>query len=438
MGSRRRQGRRGARKGVGTTQANVRGSIKSREGAAQDSSWSATSAPDECAAGGGTRDSAAHDSPEQPRAVSSRRRQLFFLSLPYLVFALLLLSIEIGTRFALPHISQLEALVEQQHTQSDFVDRERKTIFEGDPLLFWRLKPNLDHAVWDFTVVSTNSQGIRHEGDLGPKEPGAIRVACLGDSVTFGYRVPVVWPDRPNDYARDWLPYPMLLERALRAANPGRKIEVVALAVPGYTSYQGLLWLRREIERLRPDVVTACFGWNDTGLRAATDRELMPDGWARVTLRQIVSFSQALTHAALWLQHRRARAEQQQPTRRVVTPRVPQDEFVANLLEVARLAREHGARVLLIGTVYRDAVTNPPESARVREYRNALRTASQEQGVDYLDIPELTEANYPKTEKLFGELIHPNHEGHRLFATALLKFFAAHGTLDGLEVPQGL
>ena len=373
-----------------------------------------------------------------------RRRRLIYLSIPYAVFALVLLSVEVGVRLALPRVTQFELLMERQRTQAGFIDRERKTIFEDDPLLFWRVKPNLDRAVWDFTVVSTNSQGLRREGDVGPKEPGALRVVCLGDSVTFGYRVPLVWPERPDQYSRDQLPYPMLLERALRAANPGRKVEVIALAVPGYTSYQGLLLLRREIDRLRPDVVTVCFGWNDVTLRAATDRETMPDGSARVLLRRVTSSSQALTHASLWLQRRRARAEQQrqqqQPSPRPPpqTPRVPENEFAANVIEVARLARERGARALVVGTVYRDAVTNPAEAALIRGHRDLLRSAAQVHGVDYLDIPELTEANHPHSKKLFGELIHPNHEGHRVFAAALLKFFAARNTLPGLNVPQSL
>lgn len=376
-----------------------------------------------------------------PRAIS-RRRRLVYLSIPYAAFALLLVAVEVGVRLTLPHVTQLEALIEQQRSQAGFFDRNRQTIFEGDPLLFWRVKPNLDRAVWDFTVVSTNSQGLRHDGDIGPKEPGSIRVVCLGDSVTFGYRVPLVWPERPDQYARDQLPYPVLLERALRAANPGRKVEVVTLAVPGYTSYQGLLWLRREIERLRPDVVTVCFGWNDVTLRAATDRETMPDGRARVLARRLTSSSQAITHAALWLQRRRARAEllQQQQTQQppAQTPRVPENEFAANMIEIARLATESGARALVVGTVYRDAVTNPVEAARIRGHRDLLRSAAQVHGVDYMEIAELTEANHPNSKKLFGELIHPNHEGHRVFAAALLKHFAARGLLPGLNVPQNL
>jgi hypothetical protein len=120
-------------------------------------------------------------------------------------------------------------------------DEKQSGIFEGDPLLLWRLKPNLDHAVWDFTVLSTNAAHLRAEQStqqLQAKQPGAFRVVCLGDSVTFGYRVPVVWPEKPTEYDREWLPFPMLLEKQLRAANPNRNIEVITMAVPGYSSHQ--------------------------------------------------------------------------------------------------------------------------------------------------------------------------------------------------------
>ncbi|MFL6229253.1 MAG: SGNH/GDSL hydrolase family protein [Pyrinomonadaceae bacterium] len=373
----------------------------------------------------------ARDDARQP----TRRRRLLYLSIPYLAFVLLLLSVETGVRLALPRVTPLESLVEAQRTQSNFTDRDHVTIFEGDPLLFWRVKPNLDHVVWDFTMVSTNAQGLRHEGDIGRKRPGALRVVCVGDSVTFGYRVPVVWPDRPKQFNPDWLPYPMLLEKALRAANPGREIEVIALAAPGYTSYQGLEWLRRDIDWLEPDVVTACFGWNDVGLRSQTDRELMPADWSHVAYRSLVTRVQTLAHLTQWMQRRRAVTETPRPA---TTSRVPTAEFAANMVEIARLAEAHGARAVLVGTVYRDAATNPPEAARVKEARAALRDAANSHGIPYLEIPELMEGNAPATQNLFGELIHPNNEGHRVMANALLKFFAAYNTLKGLNVPRSL
>ena len=68
-------------------------------------------------------------------------------------------------------------------------------------------------------------------------------------------------------------------------------------------------------------------------------------------------------------------------------------------------------------------------------YRHALRAAMQQFGVAYLEIPQLTESDYPANQALFGELIHPNHMGHRLIASELLKLFAAKGMVKDLTVP---
>ena len=182
---------------------------------------------------------------------------MLLLSIPFLFFLALLGGIEAIVRATKPHVSSLELFVTAPDQQVRFSDRRKVSIFEGDPLLFWKLKPDLDRVIWDFTVVSTNRQGVRHDRALGPKTPESRRIVCLGDSVTFGYRAPVVWPDRPDQYDAEQLPYPMLMERWLRASNPGRGIEVVTLAVPGYSSHQGLAWLRRDIAELEPDLVIA-------------------------------------------------------------------------------------------------------------------------------------------------------------------------------------
>src|SRR6185503_5947681 len=132
----------------------------------------------------------------------SRKRRLVYVGVIYFFFILILAGIEVGTRLTMPHLSSLDLFVVTPQQKAQVADSTHSTIFEGDPLLLWRLKPNLDHVVWDFTVLSTNAQHLRSERPLQPKRPGTLRIVCLGDSVTFGYRVPTVWPERPNDYDR--------------------------------------------------------------------------------------------------------------------------------------------------------------------------------------------------------------------------------------------
>jgi lysophospholipase L1-like esterase len=360
---------------------------------------------------------------------------VLFLSVPYILLGLLLLGIEGATRLFLPHVSFLDVLIQPQSLRPDLAEHKDSTIFIGDSLLFWRMRPNLKEVVWDFTVVSTNAQGLRHEGNVGRKSPGSFRIICLGDSVTFGYRVPLVFPDKPHEYAPDQLPYPLLLERQLRQANPGKLIEVIPLAVPAYTTYQGLNLLRRDIALLKPDVVTVCFGWNDVCLRPLPDRLSMPVDWPHVAVRSFMAHSQALIHFSRWRHNQKPR--QSSSNAPSITPRVPQPDYVANLLQIARIARDHGAQPLLIASVYRDAMANPPEAVLIKQYRDALRLAAQTNSVPYLEVRQLTETGYPANDNLFGELIHPNYQGHEVIAMELLKFLAAHEMLRPLSIPQG-
>src|SRR6185369_10907657 len=93
----------------------------------------------------------------------SRKRRLSYAAIINLGFLLLLAAVEIGTRLTLPHISSLSLFVVTTQQRAQVADEKQSGIFEGDPLLLWRLKPNLDHAIWDFTVLSTNSQHLRSE-----------------------------------------------------------------------------------------------------------------------------------------------------------------------------------------------------------------------------------------------------------------------------------
>ncbi len=369
-------------------------------------------------------------------ATSSRiplRRRILYLGVIYVVFLLLLLSVELIARLALPHISSLDLFVATPQQRMQVADPKQSGIFEGDPLLLWRLRPNLNRAYWDFTLVSTNAQGFRADYPIGEKPAGTFRIVCLGDSVTFGYRVPPVWPERPNDYNPEWLPYPMLLEKELRKANPKRRIEVFPMAVPGYTTHQGLAWLRRDIEHLQPDVVIASFGWNDASVSDVSDREAIDTRWSPVAIRWLVDHSQAFAHATRWLRSRNRPPEgSQAPSPK---PRVSETEYIENFKAIVNLASEHRASVIVIGAPYRDSTTNPPEAQLMTGYRTALKSAMQESQTPYLEVLELTEAAGTVNEGFFGELIHPNHMGHRLMASELLRLMSERRLLGDLQIP---
>jgi len=379
---------------------------------------------------------------KNPDRKLSVKRRLVYAAVIYLVFLLLLGVVEIGTRLTMPHVSSLDLFVVTSQQKAQVADEKQSGIFEGDPLLLWRLKPNLDQVVWDFTVISTNRNHLRSEqvGEtVGRKRSGTIRIVCLGDSVTFGFRVPVVWPDKPTEYDHEWLPFPMLLQKQLRAANPDRKIEVVTMAVPGYTSHQGLAWLQRDIDELQPDLLIVSFGWNDASFSDVPDREAIRTDWRSVTVRRLIDSSQAFAHATHWLRAREAKQRQQdQAARSVARPaaRVSQQEYLNNMITIQDLARQRGAAVIVVAAPYRDHSAEAPEADLMLQYRVALGTTMRQRGVPFLEIRELTEEAYPSNEGWFGERIHPNHMGHRLMASELLKLIGTTHVLNDLKIPE--
>ena len=361
------------------------------------------------------------------------RRRLVYAGVVYAIFLVLLAVVEVVTRLTLPHLSSLDLFVVTTQQKMQVANSKQAGIFEGDPLLLWRLKPNLDHVVWDFTVVSTNAQNFRADYPIKAKQPGTFRIVCLGDSVTFGYRVPVVWPDKPTNYDPEWLPFPMLVEKQLRQANPDRPIEVFPMAVPGYTTHQGLAWLRRDIDDLQPDIVIASFGWNDASLSDVPDRQAIRTDLYTVTVRWLIDHSQAFAHLTHWLRSQ-SKPQQRQPRRAV--PRVSESEYLRNFQSIVELAQAHRAGVLVIGVPYRDSTTNPQEAERMTDYRRSLRLEMHASQVPYLEILELTEAAAPANEGFFGELIHPSFTGHRLLASEILKLMAQNRMLGELKVPE--
>jgi len=348
--------------------------------------------------------------------------------------------VELGARLLLPHAPALEALVAEpralrgllgDEARRDRSDRVRA--FEADPVLFWRLRPGLRDVIWASTLVSTNARGYRYPREVGAKPRGGVRVLCVGDSVTFGYQVPLVHRDRPDDYDRSARAYPALLEAWLRERLPGRSVEVLPLAAPGYTSHQGRAWLARDLPVLEADAVVVAFGWNDADLRPLTDRVAMPGGWLHRLSRRVVLSSQALIHAANWL--RRPGGVEVGAAPPEMVPRVPREEYVENHLAMAQIAAGAGVPLLAVGPIYRDPVTAPETARRMAEHRSALRAALRSSGVPYVEVPELTEAGHPGNAPLFLEEVHPSPAGHARLAAAVERGLADAGILRALADP---
>jgi len=111
-------------------------------------------------------------------------------------------------------------------------------------------QPNV-RGVHEGVLHRTNSAGMRGpEVSLVP-EPGRFRIVIVGDSVTMGHRV------REEDA------YPARTERLLSAAVPGAAFEVLNLGLSGSNVVHNLRRLERVGLRHHPDLIVYGFTVND-------------------------------------------------------------------------------------------------------------------------------------------------------------------------------
>jgi len=267
-----------------------------------------------------------------------------------------------------------------------FLRPSRSDCLRRSALLEWEFRPSCTGLLRD-VPVHTNAAGLR-----GPelREDGSIRVLALGDSTTFGWTV-------PDDEA-----YPPRLERVLNRASDGTRYQVLNAGVAGYTSYQGLVYLRERGLGLKPAIVVIGFGFNelyrlgDDETRLARERLVLP-------VLRLNDFLVERSRLYRWLSWEASAA-----ARSRLDYRVAPERYGENLREMTRLARGHGARVVLL-----DFFARPLVDAPERKFPEKLAAVSAE-----LEAP-LVVYYGPRLD-----VVHPTSAGYGILA---------HDIADSLE-----
>ena len=140
---------------------------------------------------------------------------------------------------------------------------------EEDRDLFWKLKKNLSTEFHSGQKLTTNRLGLRDK-EIGPKSNKEFRILCLGESTTYG-----VFVEFDETYCQ-------VTQRQLTDKYQGtRRFRVINAGVPAYTSFQSKIYLAKEGNRLKPDVVVLYHegndylpcGWGDVSGKNETDPE---------------------------------------------------------------------------------------------------------------------------------------------------------------------
>lgn len=133
-----------------------------------------------------------------------------------------------------------------------------------DPLLVYQPGPlttkvttyyDRDGAPLREVEHAVNALGYRGPEVSLKKPDGVLRIACVGDSHTFGdgVRVDQTWPAH--------------LERMLEDAWPGHEVQALNFGVGGYDTAQEVIWMRRTALPFQPDIVILQMFVNDASPR---------------------------------------------------------------------------------------------------------------------------------------------------------------------------
>ena len=271
-------------------------------------------------------------------------------------------------------------------------------LFLADPELFWKTRTEISPA------FERRAKIVHPDRPIGPRG-NKSRLIVLGDSCS-----------RITDGD---LPYSAHLEAALGRSEH----EVLNASVPGYTSFQGLAWLRSQLLDADPDVVVVYFGWND---------HWRTTGWSDH------EYARSLKPASLRLLNLFRRRPYPPPFR--VSP----DEYRENLEGIVDEVTGRGGKVVLVAAPYRlsreaqgqyikDNYLVPGDNAESlhREYLSVLREFIGREGVSVLGADEIIDALKDTTPLLRADGIHLTDPGHLVMGTVLAECIRTGEGSDG-------
>jgi lysophospholipase L1-like esterase len=296
-----------------------------------------------------------------------------------------------------------------------------------DPRLGYELRPGGRDGKYRISA-----EGLRDHDLSWSKPPGEIRIAAIGDSITYGFGVPRerVWVEQ--------------LERLLgaRARPGGPRFEVLNLGVPGYNGLQIVERLRRVGLAFEPDLVVYGYSLNDpqdfsfeaTALRTMEEERERAMEQAPALRRWLARSRLFLLLREVLLRPRRGqevpeqmpddpafaalrRGEQGAYLRAIHHEGESAQRWTRALDELAGLARERSLPTLVVvfpmfpeddGDDLADLTAQVTEAARAR-------------GLEALDLaPFYAAARRSIDRPLHADFLHPNVHGHRVAALAVL------------------
>ena len=176
-------------------------------------------------------------------------------------------------------------------------------LFTGDPVIGYRLNPGARtrFTTTEFTTdITINRAGVRDDDEIAAKTGRETRIAVLGDSLVLSVQVPFATT------------FTEQLERALneRMHDNGPSYRVINAGVQGYGPVEELLFFRKVVRPLEPDIVlVTVFVGNDAEEALSSQPKLVAERASVDAIRDsIVTRLRRMVRSSMVLQVLRLRA----------------------------------------------------------------------------------------------------------------------------------
>lgn len=293
----------------------------------------------------------------------------------------------------------------------DYIDWQKSEVtvqhFIPHKRRMWAAKPNLG-------VV--NADGYIGQSISVERKPGVKRIMFLGDSCTAGTGL-----------------YPDFVLNGL-TSQIDSEVEGLIVAVGGYSTYQGLEFLKNSL-KYKPDILVSYFGWNDHWLAIGglPDNEFKELSELQIFIHNTFSKLRTfqLLHFMIYPPHKYSidnRASlKNDPEKFAQLTRVPPEFYISNLNEMIKIARENKIKIYFI---------SPPMGSHIAELNKDYLFPTQvipqihQYYVGLLknviaDYPEATLINFDNVvfdkSVMMDDGIHPNAKGHKLIAEGIVE-----------------
>lgn len=291
-------------------------------------------------------------------------------------------------------------------------------IYDPDPLLFWRLRPNQDaFTKIDHKPVHVNAHGTRGPEFADAKPAGTVRILTLGDSRTFGWGV-----SEPESYSGR-------LESLLRGRmGADERVEVINAGVNAWSFPQLLVFFREIGSAWKPDFVVIGEANLWTQFSERSSPEFRDRFMFRVRLKNLLR-RLATYHYVVEVKlkdlYERERVRfipvdpQSDPLFKEQQQEDPERFFRESIEELCRLAAGRGVKPILLYI----PTLSELESGKPARSLKAKREVSEKLGVPLVDPSEALRRGGASLY-LEGDPVHLSVEGNEVVAKSLFEAMA--------------